>query len=264
MMKLLYEAANSVDAHMIANLLDQAGISSRIDGEFLQGGAGELQAFGVVRVMVDEEVYPQARSIIESLEESQPTQEYATQSPAPVRSSRPTGLVGFFVGVAVTAIFYHHPVTEDGLDYNDDGWLDEKWVYVDDRMSTYYKDRNFDKEYDLITSFDHRGLIKSEESDEDFNGTFETRTKYFRGNAILQESDADGDGFYDRRTEAEYGQIRRVQFYDPAISRSAPVKIQYFGPFSMEQVRMDTNGDGVLDTTQYLDSLERPMETVAR
>ena len=65
MMRLLYEAANSVDAHMIATLLDQTGIACRIDGEFLQGGAGELQAFGVVRVMVDEEVYPQARSIIE-------------------------------------------------------------------------------------------------------------------------------------------------------------------------------------------------------
>ena len=56
-MKLVYEAANNIEGHMILNLLQQAGVTGRIDGEFLQGGAGELQAGGVVRAMVDDADY---------------------------------------------------------------------------------------------------------------------------------------------------------------------------------------------------------------
>lgn len=261
MMRPVYEAANSVDAHMIANLLEQAGISSRIDGEFLQGGAGELQAFGVVRVMVDEEDYPQARALIEALEKDQPTDGPAETPRPPSRNNRLTGLIGFIAGAAVAAAFYHHPVTSDGIDYNNDGWPEEKWVYVDDRISTYQQDRNFDKAYDVITRFDHRGLVISAKADEDFDGIFETRLKYFRGNLILQESDTDGDGFDDYRIESEYGKTRRVLFYDPAISRESPVKVQYFGPFTIEQVQTDTDGDGILDTRQHLDALERPVKT---
>ena len=63
-MKLLYEAANAVEAHMIVNLLEQSELTARIDGEFLQGGVGELQAFGVVRVMIDDTDYDQAIEII--------------------------------------------------------------------------------------------------------------------------------------------------------------------------------------------------------
>lgn len=32
-MKLLYEASNSLEAHMILNLLEQEGLSGRIDGD---------------------------------------------------------------------------------------------------------------------------------------------------------------------------------------------------------------------------------------
>jgi Putative prokaryotic signal transducing protein len=64
-MRLIYEAPNTVEAHMILNLLEQAGLSARIDGEYLQGGIGELQVVGVVRVMVEEYDYPAAKLIIE-------------------------------------------------------------------------------------------------------------------------------------------------------------------------------------------------------
>lgn len=260
MMRLLYEAANSVEAHMIVNLLEQAGLSARIDGEYLQGGAGELQAFGVVRVMVDDADYAEARSIIETFEANHPEPDIASDVRTPQRRRWLAGPVGFIVGIAVTAFFYNHPVTSDGIDYNDDGWLDEKGVYVDERASEYYQDRNFDKQYDVIWRYDRHGLLVSSRHDEDFDGHFETRVTYFRGNPVQQESDTDGDGFNDYRIRFEHGVVDQIKFYDPAISRSIPVKIQHFGPFRVEKVRTDTDGDGVLDTTQYLDELERPVE----
>lgn len=63
-MKSVYEASTGLDAHMILNLLEQRGIRGRIEGEYLQGGIGELSAMGFVRVLVTDEDYAEAVQII--------------------------------------------------------------------------------------------------------------------------------------------------------------------------------------------------------
>lgn len=68
MMIKIYEAANGVDAHLICNLLQNEGLHARIDGEYLQGGIGDLQASGLVRVMIEESELEQGREIIHSWE----------------------------------------------------------------------------------------------------------------------------------------------------------------------------------------------------
>ncbi|HEY8355464.1 MAG TPA: DUF2007 domain-containing protein [Methylophilaceae bacterium] len=64
-MRTIYEPANSIEANLIAGLLSQAGIQSHIAGEYLQGGAGELPAFGLMRIMVADEDADVARKLIE-------------------------------------------------------------------------------------------------------------------------------------------------------------------------------------------------------
>jgi len=86
-MRTLYQASNSLEAHMILNLLEIEGISGRIDGEFLQGGVGELPAAGLVRVMVAEEDYPAAKEIVNRWEAAQPPQSTYTTQTEPVRRS---------------------------------------------------------------------------------------------------------------------------------------------------------------------------------
>lgn len=71
-MKLLYEAANAIEAHLIKNILEQEQITAFIQGEALQGGIGDLQAFGLVRLMVIEEDYLKARSIVDDWETAEP------------------------------------------------------------------------------------------------------------------------------------------------------------------------------------------------
>lgn len=83
---------------MILNLLEQHRIPGRIDGEYLQGGIGELQAMGFVRVMVADEDYDQARQIISEWEAIQPPEE---ESRPATRTTIDIQL--FFAGVIIGA-----------------------------------------------------------------------------------------------------------------------------------------------------------------
>jgi hypothetical protein len=65
-MKTVYRAANTIEAHIILNLLRQLGIDGYINGEYLQGAMGELPAIDLVRVMVQDEDYTAALAIIEA------------------------------------------------------------------------------------------------------------------------------------------------------------------------------------------------------
>jgi len=83
---------------MILDLLQQQRISGRIEGEYLQGGVGGLQAMGLVRVLVSEADYAEAKKIINEWESIQP----------PLDSSKPEarpsgGLMIFVMGVMVGA-----------------------------------------------------------------------------------------------------------------------------------------------------------------
>jgi hypothetical protein len=76
-MKSVYEASTGLDAHMILDLLQQQRIPGRIEGEYLQGGVGGLQAMGLVRVLVSEADYAEARKIISEWESVQPAPDSA-------------------------------------------------------------------------------------------------------------------------------------------------------------------------------------------
>jgi hypothetical protein len=70
-MTSVYEASLSVEAHMIKHLLEQGGLKAFVQGEYLQGAMGELPVTGLVRVMVNDEDYQEAREIIELWESSE-------------------------------------------------------------------------------------------------------------------------------------------------------------------------------------------------
>lgn len=64
-MKLLYKANDVIEAQLIKNMLEQANIETYMHGQYLQGGIGDLQAFGLVQLMVDERYYQTAKEIID-------------------------------------------------------------------------------------------------------------------------------------------------------------------------------------------------------
>jgi hypothetical protein len=71
-MRTIYEPEHAIEANIIAGLLKQAGISAHIAGEYLQGAAGELPVFGLVRIMVADEDAEAARQLIEEWNNGQP------------------------------------------------------------------------------------------------------------------------------------------------------------------------------------------------
>jgi hypothetical protein len=97
-MKSVFDANTGLEAHMILNLLEQHRITGRIDGEYLQGGIGELQAMGFVRVMVAEENYEQAKQIVNEWEAIQPPNEIGR---SPTQDT--LGIQLFFAGIIIGA-----------------------------------------------------------------------------------------------------------------------------------------------------------------
>jgi hypothetical protein len=69
-MKSVYDAASNIEAHLVMHQLQQAGIDAVIQGEYLQGGIGELPAAGNVRVLVPAADYESARQVIADWEAS--------------------------------------------------------------------------------------------------------------------------------------------------------------------------------------------------
>lgn len=238
---------------MLLDLLEQSGLSGRVDGEFLQGGIGEIQTMGVIRVMVADDDYAQAKMIVEDWETSQPAEE-DQKVIIKKQSSFIAWLIGLVVGVSATALFYHTPIDEDGVDFNGDGNLDETWTYTHYRISKTEADRNFDGDVDLIIEYDRAGFVKSSMNDNDFDGSFETKIIYEFNDAILQKSDTTGDGFKDYIVRYEHGLAKQFEFIDPATGK--PLKVQYFDQFKLVRAEVDTDRDGVLDTVYEYDDIE--------
>ncbi|MFT5422179.1 MAG: hypothetical protein ACI9D5_002947 [Candidatus Endobugula sp.] len=252
-MKLLYEAENTIEAHMILNLLEQSALSARIDGEYLQGAIGELQAMGIVKIMIKEQDYAAANIIIQEWNTRQPEQEIQKKNITP-RSNFGVALIGFICGIVAMAAYYNTPVTDEGIDYNGDGTLDEIWTYVNHLISKTEMDRNLDGKIDFIYSFDRRGLIQSSLSDEDFNGSYDTEVHYDYGNAVWQKSDTNGDGFRNYKIDFEYGTAKTITFFDPRTKKV--IKTQEYDGLMLRKGKIDTTGDGALDTLYEYDSIE--------
>jgi len=257
-MKLVFEAQNSLEAHMILNLLEVAGLHGRINGELLQGGMGELPASGVVSVVVDDEDYWAAREVLVNWERQQVidglVDDPAIVSTGTLKSRFSAWLIGVLCGMTVMMAYFQTPITNEGVDYNGDGRLDQKWFSVDGRMSKVEKDSNFDGKIDAISYFDRKGLIKETAYDQDFDGTFETQLYFHNGNMISQLTDTTGDGLIDLKVRLQNGIVETVSFID--VETHKPIKIQYFDAFKLKSADVDTNGDGVMNRRFEYDEIE--------
>ncbi len=102
-MRCVYQARDGLEAHVVADLLDQVGIAARVQGDLLQGGVGELPAAGLVSVWVDNDEEARAREVVESYQQAQPEVSPPRTAPAPVPTAGFLSgvLVGFFAGVLV-------------------------------------------------------------------------------------------------------------------------------------------------------------------
>ena len=155
-MKPIYEASNIIQAYIILNLLDQAGLSARIDTQRLQGGRGGRDALGLVRVMVEESGSDKAKTIVQDWGSRRPPKD--TQNSRGIRqASFSSGLMGFFLGIAAMTLFYTNFMTYDGIGYKGISKPSERWTYVTDRLSNPDVSPDFASKTEFNDSIGHDG-----------------------------------------------------------------------------------------------------------
>lgn len=249
-MKSIYDASNLVEAHMVRDLLRQQGLTAEVHGEYLAGGIGELPANGLVRVVVDEVDEAAARRVIAEFEAAQPApaSDAATgtaRQPPPSRLA--WGFGGLVVGVMLAAWGMHTPMREDGIDHDRNGELDEHWFYGPTGLPLRVEaDRNLDHRIDTINHYDAQGRLDHGESDDDFDGRFETRWTYHLGSAQSSQSDVDGDSYAEIRQTYIHGMLDTSTIMDPASGQA--LRVEHFKLGGMTHAEIDSDRDGRLDT----------------
>jgi Putative prokaryotic signal transducing protein len=262
-MKNLYEASNAIEAHMIRDLLKQEGLTAYIRGEYLQGAVGEIPASGLVRLEIDESEYEQAREFVMRWDAAQPA--VIPEKIALSKEKRRTNtLIGFLLGLTLGTVacyaFFKAPVSSTGFDHDRNGVLDEKWTVSPAGVTLKYEmDRNLDGKIDSITLFNNQSKAISNESDDDFNGTFETKSRFKGANIEFIESDTDGDGSPNLRFFFVHGIISTMTYMNPATG--LPVRVEYYKLNNVIKAEIDTNNDGVLDTIENYNMLLQIIST---
>jgi Putative prokaryotic signal transducing protein len=253
-MKRVYQAANSVEAHMIVHLLEQAGVEAHVQGEHLQSGAGELPV-GLVAVAVQDEDVEQARAVIREWEARTTS---SAREPSPPTRYAP--MVAFLVGAVLSGgvvwSIYNGPEDAMERDRNDDGRADERATFSAGQQFV-ETDRDFDGRMDAYTTFDRDGLPTKYESDDDFDGARESMMTFRYGEPERYTIDWDEDGAIDYRADYESGVLRTETFLDHTTGR--PVKrITYAAP-KADRVELDLDGDGQWERSYRLDRYNEPI-----
>lgn len=230
----VYTTSTALEAHMILNLLEQEGIAGRVDGAYLTGGVGELQALDLVRVMVDEADAGRARQIIRDWESIQVAEQTATVSRKPVGA-----VAGFVAGLVVGggAVFWacHGPPGEGGIDTNGDDVPDVRWIYRHDRLNRAEVDRNAA----AVSRHDSAGEA---ESDDSRDGVFAARIDYRHGLAGTRGADLDQGGEIDQRAVFTHDLVAEVFDLGPGGDRRC--KQQEIRPGKRASAGCDADGDG--------------------
>lgn len=245
---------------MICDLLARAGISARVDGEFLAGVAGELPLGSAIKVRVDPSRAAEAREVIDEWEREQPPPEPASPTVAAPRSPWRSPLwffAGLMVGAAALYVASRSPSTSTSTDFDGDGVADEIYYYAGVTPERVDYDRNGDGKVDARWIYDHRGVSKLYEGDDDFDGGFEWKSEAEEGQIVISRLDANGDGRPDAVYHMKNGVDRSGEIYDAAGQRVV-ARITFMGPLSTF-TEFDSDGDGVFERRVDYDRYGEPI-----
>lgn len=253
----VYECTLAVEAHMICDLLARAGISARVEGEFLAGAGGDLPLGNTVKVRVDPSRAAEAREVIAEWERAQPPAEPAPPAKRSPFTSPLWFAFGVCAGVALTFFALRSPYKSDGLDYDGDGNLDARFHYEGYFASLTEFDRDSDGRVDMRWTFDRRGLESRWESDDDFDGRFEWQSRTVERGSVTEDAlDANGDGRVDRTRHYVDGVLASVEFHDDSGTRVRKREKYVYGLLAASD--FDADGDGILERHVEYDRFGEP------
>jgi hypothetical protein len=207
-------------------------------------------------VRVAPEHAAEARRVIAEWEKLQPAE--PTPSPARRKTSWAPYLfvLGGVLGFAAGWVQYNTPISEDGIDYDDDGTLDEHFFYAGQKLAVLEDDRNLDGRADLRYEYDSHGLAEYAKVDNDFDGRFETVMYMKNGHTHVTSTDRDGDGYAELAQEYRNGVIVAADVSSP--KSHAVLKRSYFTHGWLTSADYDADGDGHFDRHVEYDDLGDP------
>ena len=253
----VYECTLAVEAHMICDLLSQAGIDARVVGAFLAGAGGELPLGNTVKVCVASERAAEARQVIADWEKLQTGDEV----PPVTAQGRVRGLFWFGVGMvcggiaAIVAMNMIKRPTVTGVDYNRDGRNDTVHLNFSGLPGMTAMDRNLDGVYDAQLHFDSRGFESHMSADDDFDGRYEWLSEMENGQVARSVLDTDGDGSPEQERHFDHGVLSRVDYY----SGGRIVKRQFYESGLLDAAEYDDDGDGVFERSVKYDKHAEPV-----
>lgn len=252
----VYECTLAIEAHMICDLLARAGISARVDGEFLAGAGGDLPLGSTIKVRVDPSRAAEAREVIDEWERLQPLPDAAAPRPRS-RSLAPLWFfAGLLVGGAILFVTLRTPYTRGTADLNGDGTPDEFYFYSGDTMSQAQGDRNYDGKIDVRWINDLHGVLSRSEADDDFDGRFEWKSDARHGQLVKSTLDSNGDGKPDSVSHLKHGILRTVEIYDEAGARV--IARQHYPGYWNSSTEFDDDGDGKFERRVEYDRFGEP------
>ena len=252
----VYECTLAVEAHMICDLLARAGISARVDGEFLAGAGGDLPLGNTIKVRVDPTRAVEAREVIGEWERLQPPPDAAAPRPRAHSRSPLWFFVGVLVGGAILFVALRTPYTQSGADLNGDGVDDEVYHYSGDTLELVEYDRNGDGKIDSRWFYDLHGVASRHEGDDDFDGRFESESDAEGGQVVTERLDSNDDGKPDFVSHLKNGLVQTVDVYDEAGQRI--VARQSYDPFRNHSTEFDDDGDGKFERRVEYDRYGEP------
>lgn len=256
----VYECTLPVEAHMICDLLARAGISARVDGEFLAGAGGELPLGSAIKVRVDPSRAAEAREVIDEWQRQQPPPDpVPASSSAPARRSpwiTPLWFIGgIMIGGLLMLAALRVPATRDSADWDGDGRVDETYYYSGQVLDRTEYDRNADRQVDLRWIYDYQGIPKRMESDDNFDGHFEWQSEIKRGSVVRSEMDEDDDGRPELVQRYRHGVLISTDIYDG----DKLVVRETYGNSRLVSREYDQDGDGAFERRVEFDAIGDPV-----
>lgn len=77
-MKIVYQAANIIEAHLVSGLLQAHEVQAFVSGHYLQGGVGEIAPNGFANVSVADEDVQLAIQVVREYEQNARNTEFDT------------------------------------------------------------------------------------------------------------------------------------------------------------------------------------------
>jgi hypothetical protein len=175
----------------------------------------------------------------------------------PKRLGRDAFMFGLGAVLAATAfaLYFRSPFTPTGTDYDGDGHTEERHIYRGDALIRSEWDRNGDRKADVLYDYDQRGVVRTGQSDDDFDGRYETQMTFRFGQPADTSIDRDGDGFSDEVVRFASGIPTEYDYLGGGGRRILVKRIVMKPGGVVDFALLDTDRDGVFDVRDDYDEL---------